>query len=104
MIFLVITAPDGSARAAAAFSQRPLQRVGHRLGLLDVAVDDCAALERLDRIALQAHRSALPFFQLDDLDARCAQVDADERRSSTAKQTRWTHRHGTPRLRKILNI
>ena len=55
--------------AGAAFLDHPAHGLGHFVEFLDVAVGDPAALQRLDRAALQHQVAVLVTAELDQLDA-----------------------------------
>ncbi len=62
-----------------------LDGFGDDVDLVDVAVHDRAARQRLDRVALEPHHSLAGLGQLDDLDAGRANVEADQRRRLACK-------------------
>ena len=88
MIFLVITIADGSASATDRLRLprrlNALQRVAD-LVEVDVAVLDDVLGERLDRVALEPVR-AYPLGELDQLERRRGDVDADQRRGLGLEQ------------------
>ena len=85
MIFLVMTMAAGSASATLRLRlprrlQAALQRVADLVEVGDVAVGDDVLGQRLDGVALEPVRALARLGELDQLDRRRSDVDADQRR------------------------